>query len=317
MYGQFTMEPGNTRLIEFELDSYDCQGSYSGNPGISKTNWPLFALRRQLDKVAYVKILEVQVPFSYYVFNTANNTFTLVENGGTNTLVTIPIGNYDSTTLGTALQTALNTASQNGYTYTVTYSTRLMKYIITNNNSNGSFTLNFGGSSIVEGNYDPSIMVGANQTQTSTLVSGTPTLQMPNVPKISGPDYLYLRSATIGGACDVYLPASSENLGNVDDFVTKIPVNVNSTGTIFWTDPLPQRFYKVQLGNIPTIDFYFTLGNWSNQIPLDFGGQSFSIKLGILFEEPTQDIALSGTIEHDYIIKTVGPYTGAKRPRFK
>ena len=49
---------------ELELDSYDCQNALVA--GVSKTNWPNFQLTRPLTDIAAVKILEVQIPFTWY-----------------------------------------------------------------------------------------------------------------------------------------------------------------------------------------------------------------------------------------------------------
>ena len=60
------------RYIEFEFDSLDAQTSI--NATVASTDWPLFRLPRPLSNIAAMKILEVQIPFSYYVIDTKNNT---------------------------------------------------------------------------------------------------------------------------------------------------------------------------------------------------------------------------------------------------
>jgi hypothetical protein len=60
------------RYYEFELDSLDT--TTSGKDGAASTDWPVFLLggKMPLSNIAAVKILECQIPFSWYVFNTQN-----------------------------------------------------------------------------------------------------------------------------------------------------------------------------------------------------------------------------------------------------
>jgi hypothetical protein len=109
--------------LEFEFDSFDSDRGI--NASVSALNWPLFLLGRPLTDIASIKILEVQIPFSYYVFTTANNTFKVVITLGgddepTTYTVTIPIGNYTASSFVTNIITALNAAT--GISWTVTYS---------------------------------------------------------------------------------------------------------------------------------------------------------------------------------------------------
>src|SRR6476659_1249913 len=104
---------------EFSFDSLDAVSP--ANSGYARTDWPMFMMNRPLSNIGAMKILEVQIPFSYYAFNSTNNTFVLNEIGGGSGLVTIPVGNYTTTTLAAAMGAALTAAGS--ATYTVTYST--------------------------------------------------------------------------------------------------------------------------------------------------------------------------------------------------
>jgi len=57
----------------------------------------------------YVTLLNAQIPVSFYVIDVTNNTL-LIFDGTTLFTVTIPIGNYNSGTLNTALNSAFSTA---------------------------------------------------------------------------------------------------------------------------------------------------------------------------------------------------------------
>jgi len=122
------------KYYEFQLDSLDASGSNSG--AVESTDWPLFLLggKTPLSNVAAFKIIEAQIPFTYYVFNSVNtdNTatnlarWTLTEFGpgaGGPYYPKIAIGNYaGGDALATALQTAINAVSSG---YTVTYNSIL------------------------------------------------------------------------------------------------------------------------------------------------------------------------------------------------
>lgn len=308
------------KYYEFQLDSLDSSGSFVD--GASSTDWPMFLLggKTPLTNIAAFKILEVQIPFSYYVFNTQNTSFnglganpgsqwTLVETGGVSTgvaLYPVPaIGNYNGgSALATALQTALNAVSSG---YTVTFTTQTQKLSFTTVKAGvTSFTFTFG-LPTNSGNKNPRFYMGfPGGTSTST---GT-TLVSPNVVLISGPNYLYVNSSTIGQLTNMYLPQGASNLGggNAGPQITKVPVNVSSGNVIFWQDPDPQKWFDVE--NLPLLnqlDFYLTLGNTTTQTPLQLNGLSFSLKLAVLTNTFNHN-DLGGGLPEDRVIKRIRPF---------
>jgi hypothetical protein len=109
--------------LEFEFDSFDSDRGINSN--VSPLNWPLFLLGRPLTDIASIKILEVQIPFSYYVINSTNNTFIVQYAVGDSITtqqftVTIPVGNYTAASFRTAANTAIDAAT--GASWTLTYS---------------------------------------------------------------------------------------------------------------------------------------------------------------------------------------------------
>jgi len=65
-------------------------------------------------------VLDVSIPKSFYLIDTPNNTFTLIE-GKESATVTITPGNYSIRNLMVEVATALNSASPNNFVYEVTY----------------------------------------------------------------------------------------------------------------------------------------------------------------------------------------------------
>lgn len=262
----------------------------------ASTDWPLFNLGRPLVNIAGIKITQVEIPFSWYVFNSKNNKFLLsVAAICTNAVVTIPVGNYNATTIITALEAALDTALHSqGYVgslaWTVTFSgassvpntgkfTFSLDSIIS---TATSFTF---GDSTDTGNTNPRLWLGFNAgVNQFSYVSGTGmVLEAPNANLVSGPNYLYLNSRKIGQLCNMFLPTGARNLGsgNNGPQMCKIPVNVQANGIIYWQDPDPEKYFDLEdLFNLVDLDFYFTLGNTSNVV--EFNGLSFSIKMVVI-----------------------------------
>jgi hypothetical protein len=241
--------------VELELDSLDAISSpyqIQSPPVVSTTlieqvktsDWPQFNLARPLPNVAAIKILEVQIPFSYYVISQENSSFTFAESGfgitATTATITLPSGNYTATTLCTVLSTLLTAASGNGLTYAVTYSTTNGRLSITTVMGVSTFfSLTFGSSGDT-GNTNPRLWLGFNQTQTCILgVTGYKTLIAPNALQITGPNYIYVNSTTLGSLATIYLPSGATNLGSgsIGPQLAKIPVNCQPGGVITWQDP--------------------------------------------------------------------------------
>ena len=283
---------------EFSFDSLDA--SATANSTYASTDTPLFMMDRLVTSVAAMKILEVQIPFTYYVYNSTNNTFTLTANGHAPVTVTIPVGNYTVSELATVFGAALNLVGAT--TYTVTYSDTTAKYTITDT-ANVPFTFTFGASPV-----SPSILLGFAEGVSATSTSdGThQILVAPNVSLLTGPNYLYLNSNTMGQMFSLFLPEGARylNNGTRGPQMAKIPVNVQPNGIIYWTDPCPDYWFDMEnLSNLASIDFYLTLGNNSSVVRLN--GLSFSIKLGMLLNE-TDTVSVGASLrKNDRVVKTV------------
>ncbi len=296
------------QYIEFYFDSLDTIQSPSS--ASSTRDWPQFLLRRPLSNIAAMKVLEVQIPFTWYVFNSLNNTFTLQEDIGGPVTVTIPIGNYSSTSLASVLAGVLTAVSPNGRTYTVTFSgasstqPNTGKFTFTSSVA-AVFTFTFAST---EGNIDPAIYLGfRGPTPFSSSAGGV--LVSPNVANVTGPNYVYLQSSKMGSLFNTYLPEGADKVSSVGSEIAKIPVNVQPNGVIYWQDPSPDMWFDFSnISNLADIDFYFTLGNTSAQLPLQFNGSSFSIKLGILINKASHNQTQSGLAHQKRVVMRDVPY---------
>lgn len=258
---------------EVYLDSRD---SVPSNLQYVNTDWPLFYFERPLQNVMGIKVLEAEIPASYHVINSLNNTFVLTEPLVGSRTVTIPPGTYTATTMATALASLLTTASTflGVRTYTVTFSTTTQKFTITT--SFDEFSLVFG-SSTDPGITNPRIVIGMNPGVNSSTGG---VLVSPSTVQLSGPNYLYLCSDTLGINVNSVLPTNYIAGGGKGPQIAKIPITGMFNQIIFYSDPAPEKWFPFEnLQQIQTFDLYCTLGN-SNQKIL-FNGQNFSLKLGV------------------------------------
>lgn len=286
------------KYYEFELDALDFSTQAVG--GVDVMDWPMFQIggKRPLQDIAAIKILEVQIPFSFYVFNLDNNTFLLNEFGFPNQTVTIPIGNYTVIDFIVVLGVALTSASGLGKTYTVTSDDTLQKLTIENGSVVSSqFSLSFG-TSTDTANNNPRTFLGFNRgtIASQNLPATYDYIIAPNAYSITGPNYLYVNSDKIGNLTNLYLPKGAFNLGygNAGPQMAKIPITVQPGGVIYWSDPDPGKWFDLEsLPSLSEVDFYLTAGNTSKVVRMN--GQNFSLKLGILERDKSASKDYQGT----------------------
>jgi hypothetical protein len=320
------------KYFEFELDSYDATQAYQSNT--ASTDWPLFKVggKRPLENIAAMKIIEVEIPFTWYTLNDRNNTFLFTEEGffarpcvmtWSDPLApsSVPVvGNFTAANMtgpyvagiSGLLNNSLTWVSEDGgrgYTYHSTYDPITQKISITNNGIN-TFSLTFG-SDTDPGNTNPRFLLGFNGgTITSTInpLTGFQTIVAPNVIQITGPNYLYLNSQKFGNLTDLYLPSGAKNLygGNSGPQIAKIPITCNPGGVIFWRDPDTLKYFDLEnLGSLTELDFYLSLGNLSTQIPLRLNGANFSVKFALLENTHTHNNTFASTAENNRVVKRV------------
>ena len=281
---------------EYVFDSSQAKNSYS--TGQIKENWPVFAIggKKPLTNIAAMKILEVQIPFSYLASIPRNSkTFTYTDPLGT-IQVGLPAGNYTALQLVPILKSALDAAH-------VALGGAPNAFIV-GYNSYGKFTfLGFDGGPLVytfefpEGSpyytlgFKPNTPISFGWTS-----DGSGSLIAPYVANVTGPTYLYVNSSAVGTLIDLFLPQDTGVSGNAGPQMAKVPVNANPGGTIYWQDPDPQKWFNIEnLGSLQQIDFFLSLG--ADTSLLDLQGLPFSIKLGILLTVADKGDVSSGLTE--------------------
>lgn len=134
-----------------------------------------------------IVVTDAAIPKSYYTITSFNNSFILRE-GTTDTKVSLPIGNYDTTTLATQLATSLTAATTIAATYTCTLSLLTGKFTFTTNKATATY--------FVLAGYPFSYNMGFSE---STYQFSAQTLVAPNVVNLQFTSTIYLFCSEVKG----------------------------------------------------------------------------------------------------------------------
>ena len=321
--------------IEIEIDS---TLSALSNTSASSLDTPLVNIGRNLTNVVGAKILEVNIPFSYYTINNTPTPRTLRQQNSFSVAwkigfvnsqfsITIPPGNYTSTQLATEIQTQLvaQTALPPlvGGSGTCTFNSNTGKFVIQITQAApgpvtalkivfSEFVPPFG-PIVLFGDTIPlqplASLLGFTSNVPDAVVTGGGlafTWDPPSVANLTGPNNLYVNSVLLGNLCKAYLPESSLVTGETNPQMAMVPVNVNPGGIIWWQDPAPHEVFDTKnLFSLTRIDLYITAG--TNPTPLLFNGLGFQVKLLLYVKFPDQGFSQSGTIAQNRAVMQIRP----------
>lgn len=194
-----------------------------------------------------VTVMQVNIPISYFMVQSGQNTFTLDENG-TLATITVPAGNYNANSWSIIVAGLLNTASPNGYTYKITYpisytdnNTGMFTYIV-NTTSPVSFTVpTLETSTICE-----QVGLVSGSTNPFTASGGSSTLVSTNVVKFIPEDTIFIHS----NLCDA----------GYNDILQEIYFGQNTVlGNQVFINPCPEMYSKKLVSkNIQLASFTIT-----------------------------------------------------------
>jgi len=200
-----------------------------------------------------VTLLGVNIPKSYYLINSTNNTFTITENSVVKT-ITIPNGNYSLSTMVSALQTLITAACS--FIYVVSSSTLTGKITFTVSSNIGQPYFNFSTNNLYRVlGFDKSIYQMSANVLTSVNVVN---FQLTNVIRI-------------------YCNIAEKNL-----LATVLP-NVSDYSSIIFTEYTPTFTSKICTAtNISIVQL--TLIDALTSTQLDLNGLDWACKLAIYKE---------------------------------
>lgn len=274
---------------------FDGEQTSIGLNGYSRFDWPLYKLAYPLQNVKQFKVLEVSIPASYYSIQSWNNTFR-VTIGATSYTVTIPAGNYDNTTIAAALYTALTSAVANGWVVTFSNVTNKLTFTGTS-----AFSFTFLSAT---GDSDAALIIGFTPNTTVASVAGSITA--PNVVNLSGPNWIYIYSTKLGSFISTYTAVGPLFDGNQNIVIAKVPVSVNTSGTLVWQDPAPDHWFNVEnLYNLNELDVY--LMSPEKQL-LQLNGLPWSIKIGIVYQTSAVSKDRESQFQANRVVKRIRPY---------
>jgi len=214
----------------FYIDSNDRSSGTNGN------------FTYQLDilgKFDFAVVLQMSIPKSYYLVQNGRNIFILDEDG-TQATITIPIGNYGRSSFKAQLQTSLNDASPNGFSYTVSIPNSSITA------DTGKYTFSVTGNAGVQ----PQFIIGEFMYEqlgfqsNTTYTFVTSTLESVNVVKFQLEDTVYVNSDLIANKEDNVLQEvfalDSQDYGNILwvcpdlEAFSKPITNANNSVYTFW-----------------------------------------------------------------------------------
>lgn len=261
----------NFQYSELMFDS--SATTFSGDAGATSNDWPFFYFTTKNYDMAAVKVLSMEIPNVFDTVNAVSRTF--IYNNGVDRIITIATGNPSGPDLATALQTAIAAFSAG---FTVTWNSNTLKFTFTQ-------ALAISWSLIFPTKLSMYSTIGFSVGGTYTASGSGSTIVSANIAMVSGPFYLNLNSKSAGFFIESNSTDDSPG-GGINPTIARIPIDVNKGSVIFYRDLDPTMWFDFggRTGGNPItyLDFYLTLGNDQNTIPLDMKGAPWSIKLGVL-----------------------------------
>lgn len=324
--------------IEVEIDS---TLSTQSSTSLSSKDTPLVNIGRTLTNIVGAKILEVNIPFSYYVIASGDginaedlgqvgfgqNRLNLFFNGFDSLSITIPVGNYTGPDLAAVIQTLLlaavtaSTSFPTPKTFTCTYSTTTNKFTMTLTQGIPVFPATAAADlqlyltpylagilGMTQQTLPPSYLIPVFTpfTPQGTVTLAPITVTSNYTASVTGPNILYVNSVQLGNICKAYLPQSTLVTGETNPQMAMVPVNVNPGGIIWWQDPAPQEVFDTKnLFSLTRLDLYITAG--TDPRPLQFNGLGFQIKLQLFVRYGEQAVPQTGTVGQGRAVLQIRP----------
>lgn len=275
------------QFAEINIDSRDADTS--GRVGIATTDWPVFFKRDIFQTLVAFKVLEITLPFSYYIVNPLTNTIPLRWNN-VQAFVTIPNGNYTPqefiTTVNPLLATAIATAGGGG-SLVLSYSviTNRFTFTFTSAPANSRITFNRIQGPVADAEFPtntPAYFMGFYTSDNpfgTTFQNLSATTTAATTQNISGPDYLVLRS-NLGGFLGNNVTSTAVFTPSQGLSIATIPINVNRNEVVQWENNT-KEYFSIFPEQLNRMEFYFTTRD--SLIPIEFNGRGFRLKLGMLF----------------------------------
>jgi hypothetical protein len=207
------------------------------------------------------KLENLELPLTFFTINSSNNSL-VINNGTTDATITIPVGDYTSTSICSTLETLLN-AAPIAEIFTVTYSTVTYKVTIA---CSGTFK-------ILSSSTCQS-WLGLGETDTSLVASYT----CPNVLDLTGPKSVYVVSSELSSDKVLY---GGERM----NIIAKVPLH-NAKGAILYYEDAKSYGWATAKTDLSTLSL--RLLDADTLKPIELNGSSWSCTLG--YSDDTSDL---------------------------
>ena len=278
-----------TRVIS--LNSEDAITYYNG----SLLSHVLFSLPNLLKDDADIlhrqlTIQNAQIPVSFYIINYTNNVL-IWNNNISDFTITIPVGNYNSSSLITTLQSLIFTACAQTVVITINKITGILTF---------SSTTNF----IIKASNPLTtsrlIFGFLNVNLNSTLISGNYIVNCPHPLNLLGIKQLQIRSSII--SCNNY---STNNGSGQSNILSTVPVDSGAWGMINYNDTSSN---KVSIHNTTLDDIDILITDAETGFFINFSNTNWTMTI-ILNLIKKIDISLEKSV-----FSSIGEKMGVLKP---
>lgn len=242
---------------EIHLDSQQADNPQDG------AFHPRFAITPPIPGVIGVKLLTAQIPFSWDIVTTDNNSFTVNA-----TTVTLPTGNYTLNLLLDTLNGLTDDVFDANETDTTNptlpvgglhvhwdYNQRTGCLIATMTNNTIADALDV----VMEKDASPWAIVGMVAPGSFRLLRNVP-YEFPGQVNVTGANYLLLASNSIAGRVSKNIRINGQSTPH-PLVLAKIPVTVNPGSVVLYTDSSPGYCFDVGMEQLQNIDLLLLSGD--------------------------------------------------------
>jgi len=231
--------------------------SVAGCPSITQENFNelthdpsdyVLNLSQPITNVTKIKLVDVSIPMSWYVFSGDYGTnYVDISSNGTQSTLTIAEGNYDSSTIITALNNAATTAS---LSIVFSYNSINGKISVVNNTGNTIqinwyYPINTGSCGYAQGqkmDYNLGWLLGFRER--SNLLSNGITLTASSILNVKGFDYLFIALDDFANNKpnqDLVTNVKQKNIYKLPSYYNKHTMDQDCSGATFPENCLPEQ----------------------------------------------------------------------------
>jgi hypothetical protein len=213
---------------------------------------------RQLGTPLKMSIVAIEIPFSFYIVNSSNDTFVYNDGVGDQT-ITFAHQNYSATELATAIQTAMTAASTGSFT--AVYNRQTNKFTITYDA--GAFTM-----LCSDATFTAKKLMGFS---TADVASVADAITSVNGVGLSGPNYMLIRSRALQSS------NSYDAQNGASQAIARLPLVESAYSIIRFTDT--SQIFLNDLSTVQVSEIDLELFDPESNATVDLNGLDWSCEM--------------------------------------